>query len=221
MYIDLHTHTLFSDGALLPSELVARARAAGYGAIAISDHVDFTNIDFVIPRILKAASDLGKYYDIKVITACEITYVPPPLIARAVSRARRLGARLVVVHGETPVEPVPSGTNHAAILARADILAHPGFISAADVKLAASKGVCLEITTRRGHDRGNGRVAELSMSLGAKIVLNTDTHDPENLLDDLKIRRTLASAGLKSSYYKVMTQNSAALVARALRNIRK
>jgi len=36
--IDLHTHSLFSDGELIPSELVSRAAAAGYRAIAITDH---------------------------------------------------------------------------------------------------------------------------------------------------------------------------------------
>ena len=32
--IDLHTHTVFSDGALIPAELVRRARVKGYEAIA-------------------------------------------------------------------------------------------------------------------------------------------------------------------------------------------
>jgi predicted metal-dependent phosphoesterase TrpH len=36
--IDLHLHTTASDGTLSPSELVARARAAGLSIIAITDH---------------------------------------------------------------------------------------------------------------------------------------------------------------------------------------
>ena len=36
--IDLHLHTTASDGTLSPSELVARARAAGLSVIAITDH---------------------------------------------------------------------------------------------------------------------------------------------------------------------------------------
>ena len=50
--IDLHTHSLFSDGELLPSELIRRAYITGYTALAITDHVDSSNIDFVIPRIV-------------------------------------------------------------------------------------------------------------------------------------------------------------------------
>ncbi|PKN01495.1 MAG: PHP domain-containing protein [Elusimicrobia bacterium HGW-Elusimicrobia-1] len=217
MYIDLHTHSFFSDGALLPSELVSRAVSAGYDAVALTDHVDFTNMDFVIPRILRVEADLSKYYGIKVIAGCEITYVPPAQIGKAVGNARRLGARIVVVHGETPAEPVPAGTNRAAIMAGCDILAHPGFISVADVKLAASRGVTLEITTRMGHKRGNRHVAKLALAGRCAMVLNTDTHTPENLLDAAKIRRTLASSGLKPAYYEVMKKNSAALARAAFR----
>ena len=38
MIVDLHTHTLASDGALTPSALVARAAAAGVQLLAITDH---------------------------------------------------------------------------------------------------------------------------------------------------------------------------------------
>ncbi len=41
--IDLHTHSFFSDGELIPSELIRRAEAIGYKAIAITDHVDSSN----------------------------------------------------------------------------------------------------------------------------------------------------------------------------------
>ena len=37
-YIDLHTHSLASDGSLTPSELVRHAKEAGLAAIALSDH---------------------------------------------------------------------------------------------------------------------------------------------------------------------------------------
>ena len=42
--IDLHTHSLFSDGALVPSEHVRRVEVLGYEAIAITDHADDSNI---------------------------------------------------------------------------------------------------------------------------------------------------------------------------------
>ncbi len=40
--------------------------------------------------------------------------------------SKELGAEIVVVHGETSVEPVAPGTNNASVeLSDVDILAHP------------------------------------------------------------------------------------------------
>ena len=38
MLVDFHTHSTASDGALSPGDLLARARAAGLGMLAITDH---------------------------------------------------------------------------------------------------------------------------------------------------------------------------------------
>ncbi len=124
--IDLHTHTIFSDGELIPAELVRRAVAAGYKAIALTDHIDQSNIDLVIPRIAKAVNALREMVPIAVMVGAELTHVPPRQIADLAKEARTLGAQIVVVHGETLVEPVLEGTNRAAIEAGIDILAHPG-----------------------------------------------------------------------------------------------
>lgn len=37
-FIDLHTHTIYSDGGLTPTELVQKAKETGLAAIAIADH---------------------------------------------------------------------------------------------------------------------------------------------------------------------------------------
>jgi histidinol phosphatase-like PHP family hydrolase len=49
--IDFHTHSLWSDGELLPTELARRAEYLGYKALAITDHGDFSNLDVIIPRL--------------------------------------------------------------------------------------------------------------------------------------------------------------------------
>jgi len=166
--IDLHTHSIFSDGELLPSELVRRAVVHGYTAIAITDHVDFTNIEYVLDGIKKARY-LEEVWDIRVLAGVEITHVPPQKIPALVDLARELGSEIVVVHGETLVEPVLTGTNKAAIEAGADILAHPGLISKEDALLAADLGVCLEITARCGHNRANGHVVRIAEEVGADL----------------------------------------------------
>lgn len=206
--IDLHTHSFFSDGALIPSELVYRAKAKGYEVIAITDHVDFSNFDFVIPRIKKVSEELSRFYDIVIIPGAEITYVPPKLISKAVKYCRKLGASLIVAHGETSAETVPPGTNQEAILAGVDILAHPGYISIKEVELAKKNNVYLEITTRAGHSKANEHVADAAKKCGAKLVLNTDTHEPEDLLTHEKIKKILESSKLSEKDYKIMKQNS-------------
>jgi len=206
--IDLHTHTFFSDGALIPSELVYRAKVKGYDVIAITDHGDFSNFDFVIPRIKKVSDELYGQYDITIIPGIEITYVPPDLLGKAVKNCRKLGASLVVVHGETPAEKVPEGTNMQAILSGADILAHPGYITQKEAELAKKHNVYLEITTRLGHNKANEHVASMAKKCGAKLILNTDTHMPEDLLTNDKVKKVLDMSGLSEKDYKIMKQNS-------------
>ena len=58
--IDLHTHTLFSDGELIPSELARRAVVKGYTALAMTDHGDLSNLDLIIPRLLRVSVSLTR-----------------------------------------------------------------------------------------------------------------------------------------------------------------
>ena len=156
--IDLHTHTLFSDGELIPAELTRRAAAVGYRAVAMTDHGDLSNIDLIVPRLLRVADDLSAQWGLKVIAGIELTHVPPAQFAEAAAEARKLGAMILVAHGETIVEPVAAGTNRAAIESGVDILSHPGLISDEDAALAVNNNVCLEITTRKGHSLTNCHV---------------------------------------------------------------
>ena len=210
--IDLHTHSLFSDGELIPPELVRRAKVAGYKAIAITDHGDHANIDFIIPRMVKVSEILSQAFDITVIPGIELTHVPPRHIAELAKEARKLGARLVLVHGETIVEPVPPGTNSAALHADIDILAHPGLITEEEGRLAADKKIFLEISARNGHSLTNGHVAKMARLCGAALVLNTDSHAPGNLISREKAGQVARGAGLTEAEIAAMFQNSQCLV---------
>jgi len=212
--IDLHTHSLLSDGELLPSELVRRAEVIGYKAIAITDHSDASNIDFVIERIVNVCNELKAA--IPVIPGVELTHIPPRQIGQMVKKARDLGARLVLVHGETVVEPVSPGTNRAAIEAGVDILAHPGLLTPEDAMLAAEKGVCLELTARKGHSLSNGHVASVAKKIGVNIVLNTDTHSPSDLISDDMAVRIVVGAGLTEGDFRVITKNAEKILQRVL-----
>ena len=214
--IDLHTHSTFSDGELIPAELARRAKVAGYRAVAITDHVDASNMDLVVPRVTAMAREYSIYMDMVILAGVELTHVPSALIEQEVRRARALGAAVVVVHGETIVEPVETGTNLAAIEAGADVLAHPGLISEEEVRLAAEKGVLLEITTRAGHGYANGHVLNLARRHGARIVVNNDAHAPRDLVCSELRRRIAQGCGMTPEEYRQADANAWALVSRSL-----
>jgi histidinol phosphatase-like PHP family hydrolase len=210
--IDLHTHSLFSDGELIPSELVRRVESLNYSAVAITDHSDSSTLDFTVPRIAQVAEDLNRSQSVKVIPGIELTHVPPSLIGSLVKKARELGAKLVVIHGESIVEPVAPGTNRAGIEAGADILAHPGLISEEEVRLAAAKGVMLEISARAGHSFTNGHVARLAGETGAKLVLNSDAHAPRDFMKEAFAQKVLEGAGLPLNSLSSLLANSRSLL---------
>ena len=210
--IDLHTHSIFSDGELVPAELAQRAYAAGYKGLAITDHVDHSNIDFVLPRIIKVCSKISEEGKIKVFPGVEITHVAPAQIAALADEARKLGAKIVVVHGETIVEPVPAGTNLAALQSSIDILAHPGLLTEEEVRLAADRGIYLEITTRRGHSYTNGHVAQMARKFKTHLILNNDAHSPADFVSSERANSIASGAGLNDDEISAMFENSRRMV---------
>jgi len=66
-YIDLHTHTVCSDGSMTPAALVQHAKEAGLTAVAVSDH---DTIDGV-----KEALRVGQEVDVEVIPAIELSAI--------------------------------------------------------------------------------------------------------------------------------------------------
>jgi putative hydrolase len=206
--IDLHSHSLLSDGVLLPSELIRRAEVKGYRYWAITDHGDTSNVDHIVPRIVAVARELNRNWQIRVLPGIELTHVPPETMAGLVKRAKDLGARLVVVHGETIAEPVPPGTNRAAIEAGVNVLAHPGLILPEEVEMAARKGILLEVTSRKGHSLTNGHVVRLAKAAGAGLILNSDTHSPEDIVPLEQREKVVQGAGLEKEDLQVMDERA-------------
>ncbi len=197
MVYDFHTHSFLSDGELLPMELIRRAAVNGYQAIGITDHAAPSNMERIIAELTKECNLVKQYWPIEVIPGVELTHVPAGSIPELAAEARRLGAKLVVVHGETLVEPVEPGTNLAAASCKdVDILAHPGLLSEEAAILAAQNGVFIEITARGGHNVGNGHVVQVGRRAGVKFVVDSDSHSPENLLTAAWARTIAQGAGL-------------------------
>lgn len=189
-------HSLFSDGELLPSELARRAVNLNHEVIAITDHVDYSNVE-QIPQIQKAIDDINANWNIKVVLGAEVTHVPTESIDGVAKKAKDLGVQIVVVHGETLNEPVIEGTNYAAVNSEyVDILGHPGLITYEEAQIAKENGIYLEISARSGHCLGNGHVANIASEVGNKLLVNTDTHSPDNLITFEKSYEIALGAGL-------------------------
>jgi len=193
---DLHTHTIHSDGEMLPIELVRRMAVLGYGTVAVTDHVDTSNAGTVIASLLPV-KESALLFGVKLLCGVEITHVPPAQIAELARQAKEAGADIVIVHGETPVEPVAPGTNRAACGCRhVDVLAHPGMIAIEDALLAVQHSIALEITSRGGHNRTNGHVVQIAREAGCQIVVDSDAHAPYDLLDERARILVAKGAGL-------------------------
>jgi putative hydrolase len=197
---DFHTHTTMSDGDLSPLEMVHRAVVNGYAAIALTDHAGLADCEHILKALVAACETGQRHWPITAIPGIELTHVPPAAIAEAAQWAKAHGARLVVVHGETIVEPVPPGTNHAAVECRdVDLLAHPGFLTEKDARLARQNGVFIEISGRKGNALTNGYVAAVGRKAGVRFLVSSDAHYPEDMLSREFARAIALGAGLSES----------------------
>ena len=218
---DFHTHTTLSDGVLSPIELIRRAIVVGYASVGISDHSGRGTLERIIREVVDDCRLAYEHWGFVALPGVELTHVPASSIAELAARAKELGAAYVVVHGESPVEPVEPGTNLAAARCPdVDIIAHPGLIDRATVEAAADNGVFVEISAKAGHSLGNGRVARIAAEGGAKLILGSDSHTPEQLLSADFAMLVLRCAGLdESEARRVMIENAEELLARCVKRV--
>jgi len=216
MIYDFHTHSFLSDGELSPVELIRRALINQYAAIGVTDHAGPGNMRRVIEELIMECRIAEKYWNIFAIPGVELTHVPADSIADLAKEARRIGAGLVVVHGETLVEPVEPGTNLAAVSCNnVDVLAHPGLLTPEEAKLAVKNGVFIEVTARGGHNTSNGHVVKIGREAGVKFLINSDTHRPDNLLSDKWVSNVALGSGLSAAEAeKVLKENPLELLKR-------
>ncbi|HEX5939144.1 MAG TPA: histidinol phosphate phosphatase domain-containing protein [Dehalococcoidia bacterium] len=196
MIYDFHTHSTLSDGQLSPVELVRRAVVLGYAGMAITDHAGVGSLERFAYELQADCTLASEMWGIDVFPGVELTHVPAQSIDECARKARAAGAAIVVVHGETVVEPVEPGTNMAAIMSDSvDVLGHPGLISLEEAELAAERGIFLELSARRSHCVANGHVARIARLAGARLILDSDQHDLDFLTTERQ-RYVALGAGL-------------------------
>ena len=197
MVYDFHTHTFFSEGSLSPLELIYKAIQNNYKAIAITDHVGIGSLERIIVEVTKDCALAQAHWDIIAIPGVELTLVPAAAIAETAKQAKELGAQLVLVHGETGLEPIEPGTNLAAVNSpHVDILAHPGLLSLEEAETAAANGVFIELTARKSYSSRNGHIVKITRLAGAKLLINSDAHEKQELLTPALAHAIAQGAGL-------------------------
>ena len=181
----------------------------GYGAIGIADHAGPGNVERVVRQLVEDCRFVERHWDVVALPGVELTHLPPAGIAEVAAAAKAAGAKLVVVHGETPAEPVEPGTNLAAVRCPdVDVLGHPGFLSEEEAVIAAENGVFVELTSRRGHSLTNGHVARVGLAAGVKFVVDSDTHGPGDLLTPELAWKVARGAGLDEATARTILRDN-------------
>jgi putative hydrolase len=197
--IDFHSHSYLSDGASSATDMWNEAEALAHRALALTDHLSLEDPRPMLDRLHREATAWEGRSFVPLV-GVELTKLPPAHVAAVARLARRSGAEIVIVHGESIVENVPAGTNHAALLSgEVDVLAHPGLLTEADAALAKSHDVVLEISARRGHSLTNGLVVRRALEAGAELVVDSDAHDPSQLVPLEQARAIALGAGVSEA----------------------
>ena len=209
MLYDFHAHSFLSDGVLSPLELSYRCYRRGYDVLAITDHAGLADLDRLLGTVIGSCLAASDHWDIRVLPGVELTYVPPSEIDLAALRAKELGAEVVVVHGETVSEDVPPGTNRAAAASPAvDVIAHPGLLDHQTAEMARDSGKFIELSGRSGHALANGLVASVCRQTGAPMIVNSDAHQPGDILTVDRAWNIARGAGLSESEAAIVLQEN-------------
>ena len=113
---DFHTHTIFSDGLLWPTQRVTEAWEDGLDALAITDHIEYT------PHKDYTKADFNAAWDISKKTADDLN--------------------LILIHGAEITRKMPPGHLNALFITDANQLADPDFLK--DIETAVKQGAFIE-----------------------------------------------------------------------------
>ncbi len=214
---DFHSHSFLSDGTTSATDMWNEARCLGHRVLALTDHLSLEDPAPLLRRLHQEARAWDGEPFVPLV-GVELTKLPPRKIAAVARAARRLGAEIVLVHGETVAESVPAGTNRAALdSGLVDILAHPGLLTAEEAELAEKNSVVLEISARRGHALANGHVARRAEEAGALLVVDSDAHAPDQLVPGARARAIARGAGIAETGLRAVLEQTPKTILRRCR----
>jgi histidinol phosphatase-like PHP family hydrolase len=193
---DFHCHTFLTDGRASATDMWREADMLGHKVLAVTDHVALEDPKPLLDRLRQEAVQ-WEGEELTTLVGVEVTMVTPRKIPDVVRAARRAGAEIVIVHGETPANPVPPGTNRASVeLNDVDVLAHPGFLTVEEAELAKTHDVILELSARALHMVTNGHVARTALEVGNDLVVDSDAHATDQLVSAHHARQIAQGAGV-------------------------
>ncbi|MCI4352205.1 MAG: histidinol phosphate phosphatase domain-containing protein [Thermoplasmata archaeon] len=212
---DFHSHTFLTDGTSSATDMWREADVLGHRALAITDHVALEDPAPLLERLRQEAK-AWENEALQTLVGVEVTMVHPRKIPDVVRAARRAGAEVVIVHGETPANPVPPGTNRVVVeLNDVDVLAHPGFITVEEAELAKAHDVVLEVTARRLHIVANGHVVRTALEVGNDLIVDSDAHATDELVTFEAARTVARGAGVPDAMLaRVLTETPRRLLRR-------
>lgn len=213
--VDVHVHV--GEGGLLPAEAMRLARVAGYRAVVLLCRSDSATLSLLFPWLLQMCQHYSLYTGVDAFPGVELVHVPPQLMYEVVAEARALGANFVAVHGEAPCGHVEVGTNMSAIAAGADVLLHPGLITAEDAKLAAEHGVALEITSAPRYCLANAHVAAMAEAAGCGLVFGSNAKCAADFVSSDLYEATLDGALLSALARRSLLTSTDSLLQRMFR----
>ncbi len=197
---DLHTHTVKSDGANRLGEMVAEARQLGYEYIAITDHSVSERVAHGLPEadMQKWIAEIRKFTDsekgIRVLAGSEVSIRKDGSLDYSDSLLKKMDMVVASVHSGFKSERDEMTKRVLAALdnEHVDILGHPtgrlisrreplDFDFKAVVRKAVDKGVLLEINAHPDRLDLRDSLIREAKGLGAKFVINTDSHSVANL----------------------------------------
>jgi DNA polymerase (family 10) len=227
---DLHMHSTWSDGKASIREMAEAARARGYEYIAITDHSAYLGITRGLDadRLRAQAAEIAALNDeyraagvpFRVLRGVEVDITPDGGLALPDDVLAELEIVVASPHASLR-QPPPQATERLLRAIRnphVDVIGHPtgrllNSREGAEVDLdaigraAAETGTLLEVNS--GPDRLDLDAAAVRrvLELGAQVVINSDSHHPDNLawieLGVLTARRGWADAARVANTWSI------------------
>ena len=72
---------------------------------------------------------------------------------------------------------------------------------------AKKNNIFLELTSRKGHSNANNHVAKKALEHGAKLILDNDSHEPEDIITPEELAGVGINAGLNKENIDTIYKN--------------